>query len=74
VTTAWVSVGFPCPITVQNFLKLNHLSSCHATAEDLSRRVAAFQTRLNQDACAVADRLSVKDYFDPDEEKLRFSR
>jgi hypothetical protein len=47
---------------------------CHPTVEDLSRRVAAFQTRLNQDACAVADRLWVKDHLDPDEEKLRFSR
>jgi len=44
---------------------------CHPTAEDLSRRVAAFETRLNQDA--VADRLWVKDQLDPDEEKLRFS-
>ena len=56
-----------------------HLSSlpshhCHPTAEDLSRRVAAFETRLNQDTYAVADRLWVKDHLDPDEEKLRFSR
>jgi transposase len=47
---------------------------CHPTAEDLSRRVAAFETRLNQDAYAVADRLWVKDHLDPVEEKLRFSR
>jgi hypothetical protein len=46
---------------------------CHATAEDLSRRVAASENRLNQDACTVADRLRVKDRLDPDEEKLRFS-
>jgi hypothetical protein len=46
---------------------------CHPTADDLSRRVAAFETRLNQDACAVADRLWIKDHLDPDEEKLRFS-
>ena len=45
---------------------------CHPTAEDLSRRVAAFEDRLNQNACTVADRL--KDHLDPDEEKLRFSR
>jgi hypothetical protein len=44
---------------------------CHSTAEDLSRRVAAFEDRLNQDTCTVADRL--KDHLDPDEEKLRFS-
>jgi hypothetical protein len=47
---------------------------CHPTAEDLSRRVAAFEDRLNQDPCAVADRLWVKDHLDPDEEKLRFSK
>jgi len=45
---------------------------CHPTAEDLRRRVTAFETRLNQDPCAVADRL--KDHLDPDEEKLRFSK
>jgi transposase len=46
---------------------------CHPTAEDLSRRVAAFEARLNQDRCTVADRLWVKDQLDPEEEKLRFS-
>ncbi len=46
----------------------------HRTAEDLSRRVAAFEARLNQAPCAVADRLSVKDRLDPEEEKLRFSK
>ena len=35
-------------------------------------RVTAFETRLNQDPCAIADRL--KDHLNPDEEKLRFSR
>src|SRR4051794_22289047 len=45
---------------------------CHPTAEDLSRRVADFETRLNQDAYTVADRLWVKDRLNPDEEKLRF--
>ncbi len=47
---------------------------CHRTAEDLSRRVAAFEARLNRDPCAVADRLTVKDWLDPEEEKLRFSK
>jgi transposase len=46
---------------------------CHATAEDLTRRVAAFEAAVNQDPCAVADRLWVKDQLDPEEEKLRFS-
>src|SRR5829696_2169381 len=46
---------------------------CHPTADDLSRRVAAFETRLNQDAGVVTDRLWVKDHLNPDEEKLRFS-
>jgi transposase len=47
---------------------------CHASADDLSRRVAAFEMRLNQDPCAVADRLWVKDRLDPNGETLRFSR
>jgi transposase len=47
---------------------------CHATAEDLIRRVAAFETTINQNACTVADRLWVKDHLDPEEEKLRFSK
>ena len=47
---------------------------CHRTTEDLSRRVAAFEARLNQDPCTVAGRLSVKDRLDSEEEKLRFSR
>ncbi len=46
---------------------------CHRTAEDLSRRVAAFEARLNQDPCAVADRLWVKDALDHDEGILRCS-
>ena len=45
---------------------------CHATTDDLTRRVAAFQDQLNNDPCAVADRLWVKDHLDPAEEKLRF--
>jgi len=45
---------------------------CHASANDLTRRVAAFEARINRDACAIADRLWVKDHLDPDEEKLRF--
>jgi hypothetical protein len=46
---------------------------CHATTEDLTRRVAAFEANANQDPYTVADRLWVKDRLDPDEEKLRFS-
>ncbi len=46
---------------------------CHATADDLTRRVAAFETQVNQDPCAAADRLWVKDHLNPDEEKLWFS-
>ncbi len=44
---------------------------CHTTAEDLTQRVAAFETRINQDPFAIADRLWVKDHLDPEEEKLR---
>jgi transposase len=46
---------------------------CHDTAAELVARVAAFVLEINQDACALADRLWVKDELDPDEEKLRFS-
>jgi hypothetical protein len=47
---------------------------CHATAEDLIRRVAAFEADVNADPYAVADRLLVKGHRDPEEEKLRFSK
>jgi transposase len=47
---------------------------CHASAEDLTRRVADFEGRLNQEPFVVADRLWVKDHLDPEEEKLRFSK
>ena len=46
---------------------------CHASRDDLTRRVAAFQARVNREPCALADRLWVKDRLDPEEEKLRFS-
>jgi transposase len=45
----------------------------HVSSEDLTRRVAAFETRINQDPYALADRLQIKDYLNPEEEKLRFS-
>jgi len=46
---------------------------CHASAEDLTRRVEAFEMRLNRDPYVIADRLWVKDHLDPEEEKLRLS-
>jgi transposase len=46
---------------------------CHASTGDLTRRVAAFEARLNRNPFVVADRLWVKDYLDPNDEKLRFS-
>jgi transposase len=46
---------------------------CHASAEDLTRRVGGFAARLNRDPFVIADRLWVKDHLDPNEEKLRFS-
>jgi transposase len=46
---------------------------CHASAEDLTRRVADFEARLNREPFVIADRLWVKDCLDPEEEKLRFS-
>ncbi len=45
----------------------------HETASDLVDRVAAFVAKINRDACALADRLWVKDERDPEEEKSRFS-
>ena len=46
---------------------------CHASAEDLTRRVAAFEGRVNTDPFAIADRLWVKSHLDTEEEKLRAS-
>src|SRR4051812_26703201 len=46
---------------------------CHTSTEDLTRRVGAFEARLNRDPLVVADRLWVKDCLDPEKEKLRFS-
>lgn len=46
---------------------------CHDSAAELVERVAAFVAEINRDACALADRLWVKDELDPEEEKLRFS-
>ena len=33
---------------------------CHSSPGDLTRRVAAFETRINTDPCALADRLWVE--------------
>jgi transposase len=46
---------------------------CHASADDLIRRVEAFEARLNREPFVIADRLWVKDRLDPEEEKLRVS-
>jgi hypothetical protein len=45
---------------------------CHASTDDLIRRVAAFEADVN--ANPGADRLWVKDHLDPEEEKLRVSK
>ncbi len=47
---------------------------CHISPEDLTRRVTAFETCINKDPCALADRLWVKDQLDPEEEKLRLPK
>jgi transposase len=47
---------------------------CHASADDLTRRVADFEARLNREPYVIADRLWVKDHLNPEEEKLRFSK
>jgi len=46
---------------------------CHASADDMTRRVAALKAHVNHDPCAVADRLWVKHRLDAEEEKPRFS-
>jgi transposase len=46
---------------------------CHASADDLTRRVTDFEARLNREPFGIADRLWVKDHLDPNEEKLRCS-
>src|SRR5690242_20029361 len=47
---------------------------CHATADDLIRRVAAFEDGVNASPYLLAHHLWVKDQLDPGEEKLRFSK
>src|SRR4051812_26505601 len=47
---------------------------CHPTADDLTRRVKAFEARISHDPCTIADRLWVKHHLDHSEEKLRFSK
>jgi hypothetical protein len=46
---------------------------CDATAEDLIRRLAAFETMINQNARVVSERLWVKGHLDAEEERLRLS-
>jgi transposase len=46
---------------------------CHHTPAELIARVEQFVQTICRDACALADRLWVKDELDPDEEKVRFS-
>jgi transposase len=46
---------------------------CHATLDELLNTVADFERRINEDPCAVADRLWAKDTLDPEQEKLRIS-
>ena len=46
---------------------------CHHTPRELIERVERFVSTICSDACALADRLWVKDELDPDEEKVRFS-
>src|SRR4051794_10197130 len=38
---------------------------CHASAEDLTRRVADFEAHLTREPFVIADRLWVKDTLDP---------
>lgn len=47
---------------------------CHDTPQELIEHVERFVRTICRDACALGDRLWVKDELDPDEEKVRFSR
>jgi len=47
---------------------------CHDTRAELIANVEAFQNQINQDPCAIADRLWVKNELNSEEEKLRFSK
>ena len=47
---------------------------CHPPADDLTRRVAAFQARVNQNPCTIAEHLWVKRHLDQSQEKLRFPK
>jgi hypothetical protein len=47
---------------------------CRSSPEDPTRRLAAFETRINKDPCALADRFWVKDQLDPKEEELWFPK
>src|SRR3954449_8755037 len=47
---------------------------CHASAEDLTRRVGDFEARLNGEPFVTADRSWLKVRPGPQEEKLRFSK
>jgi transposase len=44
---------------------------CHATTEELIRRVREFVDTINRHVFEVADRLWTKTALDPEEEKLR---
>ena len=46
---------------------------CHASAEDLIRRVDTLEVRLTRDPFVIADRLWVTDHLDPVKEKLTSS-
>jgi transposase len=46
---------------------------CHASRDDLLNVVADFEACINQDPCALADRLWVKDHLNPEEEALRLA-
>ncbi len=47
---------------------------CHNTKDDLIGRVTEFQDEINQNPCAVADRLWAQNSLDPYAEKLRIPK
>jgi len=73
----------PLPAYSPDFMPVEHLwhwlreqvtyHTCYDHKADLIAQVERFQTRINADPIALADRLWVKSHLDPEEEKLRVS-
>ena len=73
----------PLPPYRPDFMPVEHLwhwlpeevnyHGCYDDNADLIAQVKRFQTRINANPTALADRLWVKSHLNPEEEKLRVS-